>query len=225
MLPGTQQRKKKNSTKINLVISFVFHGVLVVGVLYFAAREGYLGKTMSTLTVVLEQKAKPPEKPKPVEPPKAPPPKVEEATKTPVIAHPVELPKEVPATASTAPAAVAPPAADAPTLDFGGGREIISSSDPLQLYKDMLQNKLQNNWVRPADMDDHTNIAEVEIAVDKKGNISSPVFERQSAQKKWDDSVRKAIADTPQIGMAPPSNFPPRVVVRFDVQAMQQVSQ
>jgi colicin import membrane protein len=224
MLPGTQQRKKKNSTKVNLVISFIFHGVLVIAVLYFAAREGYLGKTMSTLTVVLEQKAKPPEKPKPVEPPKAAPPKVEEA-KTPVIAHPVEPPKEVPAAASTAPAAVAPPAADAPTLDFDGGRKVISSTDPLQLYKDMLQNALQLNWVRPPDTDDHTNVALVEIAVDKKGNISNPVFQQVSGQKQWDESVRRAIADTPRVSMAPPSNFPSRVQVQFDVQKLQDIGQ
>lgn len=224
MLPGTQQRKKKNSAKVNLVISGIFHGLLLFGVLYFAAREGYLGKTMTTLTVVLEQKAKPPEKPKPVEPPKVIAPKIEEA-KAPVIAHPVEPPKEVTQAPSAAPPAVAPPAADAPTLDFGGGREVTSTTDPLQLYKGMLQNALQLNWVRPADMDDHTNVAEVEIAVDKKGDITSPVFKKTSGQKQWDDSVRLAIASTPRVSLPPPSNFPPRVVVRFDVEALQQVSQ
>lgn len=38
------QRKKSNSSKINLIISAVFHSVLIGLIFYFAAKEGLLGK-------------------------------------------------------------------------------------------------------------------------------------------------------------------------------------
>ena len=44
MVPRTQARKPRNSSKINLIISVVFHGVIVVALVYFAAREGVLNK-------------------------------------------------------------------------------------------------------------------------------------------------------------------------------------
>jgi hypothetical protein len=50
-LPNTQPRKKKNSSKVNLLISFVFHALLVLVLLYFAAREGLLGKKLEKISV------------------------------------------------------------------------------------------------------------------------------------------------------------------------------
>ena len=81
MLPQSQPRKKKNSSKVNLTISVIFHALLVGGFLYFAARQGLLGKKMQKISVQMV-KEKPPEKPKEpekpkVEPPKQEPPKVE----------------------------------------------------------------------------------------------------------------------------------------------------
>ena len=46
MIPQTQERKVKNSNKVNLAISFTFHAILVVALLYFAAREGLLRKKL-----------------------------------------------------------------------------------------------------------------------------------------------------------------------------------
>jgi hypothetical protein len=67
---------------VNLTISFVFHAVLVAVLVYFAAREGYLGKKIQKISVQMV-KEKPPEKPRnrrsPREPPKVEPPKVVEA--------------------------------------------------------------------------------------------------------------------------------------------------
>ena len=34
-----QQRKKRNSSKLNLTISFIFHGILILVIFFFAARE------------------------------------------------------------------------------------------------------------------------------------------------------------------------------------------
>ena len=87
MLPQSQARKKRNSSKVNLLISFIFHTLIVVVMFYFAARQGLLGKQMKKIAVEMV-KEKPPEKPKEPEKPKAEPPKVE----TPKV---VEKPKEV----------------------------------------------------------------------------------------------------------------------------------
>src|SRR5436190_10008079 len=62
------QRKKRNSSKVNLVISIVFHAVLVLGSIFLAAREGMLGGGLKKIAVIMVPKEKPPEKPKPKEP-------------------------------------------------------------------------------------------------------------------------------------------------------------
>ena len=74
-------------------------------------------------------------------------------------------------------------------------------------------------------MDDHTNVAEVEVAVNKAGEITSPVWKKTSGQKQWDDSVRLAIASTKKVSRPPPTNFPARVVIRFDVEALSPLGQ
>jgi TonB family protein len=219
MLVGTEKRKKRNSTKVNLVISGVFHGVIVAGVLYFAARSGYLGKQIQTIAVDMV-KEKPQEKPKELPKPKLEEAKVEQP-KTPDPTKPQPPPETHPAPpppSTTESAAVAPPPADLPAFDFGGGRE-VKTADAVQVYKELLQNALQLNWERPGgDGDDHTNVAEVEISVDKTGNITPVGFKKKSGQKAWDDSVQQAIKSTPKAIRPPPSNFPARVVVQFDVQ-------
>ena len=64
-----QQRKKSNSSKINLTISFIFHGLLILVVFFFAAREGLVGKKLKQLAVTMVPKEKKPEpaKEKPAE--------------------------------------------------------------------------------------------------------------------------------------------------------------
>ena len=66
MLPQSQPRKKRNSSKVNLLISFVFHATLVLVLFYFAARQGFFGKQLQKISVEMV-KEKPPEKPKPLE--------------------------------------------------------------------------------------------------------------------------------------------------------------
>ena len=53
-----QERKKRNSSKVNLTISFIFHGILILAVFYFAAREGMLGKKLKEITVTMVKKEK-----------------------------------------------------------------------------------------------------------------------------------------------------------------------
>jgi TonB family protein len=95
----------------------------------------------------------------------------------------------------------------------------------VQLYKGLLESTLRFNWDRPKDVDDHTNVAEVEVAVDQTGTITSPVWKKTSGHKQWDESVRAAIASTSKVSRPPPRNFPPRVVVRFDVETLAPLAQ
>jgi len=40
MLPQSKARKKRNSSKVNLLISFIFHTLILLMMFYFAARQG-----------------------------------------------------------------------------------------------------------------------------------------------------------------------------------------
>ena len=220
MLPGTEKRKTRNSNKVNLILSLTFHTLIVLAVFYFAAREGFLGNNLRIIAVTMERpEPKPPVKPKEPEP-----------AKEPEAAKPVEPPKEVqvakitpvappPSAAMNTEPDIAPPPAQAPVFYFDGGKQVHSSLDPVEIYKGVLRDALEYHWDRPRDMDAQTNEAEVEVAVSKSGEITSPVLTKPSGKKKWDDSVLLAIADTKKVTSAPPSNFPSRVVVRFYVEA------
>ena len=222
MVPQSQPRKRRNSSKVNLFISFVFHSAIVLTLFYFAAREGFLGKQLRKIAVEMVKEEKPPEKPKEPEKPKDEPPKVEppKMVETPKVA---EAPKEValapapPATVA-APPAVAPPTQEVPSFEFGGGKAVHTSSDPAFLYKGFVEYALRSKWTRPQNIADGDYVAEVEISVDRGGKISEPVWKKGSGDQRWDDSVRAAIAATKSLERPPPTNFPSRVVVRFDVQ-------
>src|ERR1700748_396194 len=76
MVPQSQPRQRRSSSKTSLLISFVFHGAIVLLLVYFAAREGLLGKQLKKITIEMV-KEKPPENPKDIEKPKVKPPKIE----------------------------------------------------------------------------------------------------------------------------------------------------
>jgi TonB family protein len=208
MLPQSKPRKAKNSSRVNLMISFAFHAVLVLVLFYFAAREGLLGKKLNKIAVQMI-KEKPPEKPKP-EPAKIEPPKIE----TPKI---VETPK-VQAPPVVAPPVVAPANNELPSFEFGGGKAVETSSDPVQLYKGYMEYALRQKWNRPDNMADDSYVAEVQITVDKQGNISDPTWLKGSGNDQWDDTVRQVFDAVKNIDRTPPTNFPPRVTIRFDVE-------
>jgi outer membrane biosynthesis protein TonB len=215
MLPQSQQRKKRNSSKVNLLISFIFHTLIVLVMFYFAARQGLLGKQMKKIAVEMV-KEKPPEKPKEPEKPKVETPKVE----TPKV---VEKPKEVEeARIAPPPSAglptVAPPAAELPSFEFEGGKAVETSSDAVQVYKGFLEYALRSKWNRPDNLADDNYVAEVDIAVNRAGDVSDPVLRKGSGDPKWDESVRKVFAAVNHLDHPPPTNFPPRVTIRFDVQ-------
>lgn len=213
MIPQTQARKKKNSSKVNLTISFAVHSAIVVVLFYFAAREGFLGKQLQKISVQMVHE-KPPEKPP--EPPKVEPPKIVE---TPKQEPPkmVEAPKSEPPP-SAAPPVVAPASTDVPAFDFGGGHTVVSESDPVQLYKGYMEYALRQQWNRPEDMNDDAYVAEVAVDVDKKGDLSNPIWLKGSGNSLWDASVKAVFDSVKVIDRLPPTNFPPHVTIRFDIQ-------
>lgn len=225
MLPGSPKRKS-NSSKVNLFFSLTFHGLLVFSVLFFAAREGFFGDPGRILPIEILRPDKKPDKPKP-EPPKPKPPEADPAktAQTPKLETPRATVQAPPAVNRLAPPAVAPPPSVEPEFIMPPGRLVQSSTDPVQIYRALLQNTLQYHWDRPRDMDGHTNVAEVEVAVDKAGEITPLDWKKTSGQKQWDDSMRLALSSAKKVSLPPPSNFPSRVVVRFDEVAAELVAE
>src|SRR5215469_1237929 len=163
-----QQRKKRNSSKVNLIISLVFHSVLVACIFYFAAKEGLLGKKLKQLTVTMEKVKKPePPKEKPQEP-KVEQPKTQEA-KTSVPQPKVETAQAPPPAAASA-AAPAPAAVALPSFAFSDGAiDVQSISDPNGIYRNLVEHTLRSYWNRPQDLSDDNYTAEVELTIDKTG--------------------------------------------------------
>jgi len=210
-------RRKRGTSKLNLVISFIFHSLLIIGVFYFAARQGLVGEKMKSLVATLEQQ-KPKEAPKP---PKEEP-KVEQAKQ-------IEQPKAIAAPAPTpqvqaaapppseAPAAVAPPTLDASF--FGdGAKTVVEVSDPKLVYKGAIERALRSNWDRPEDAKDDEFAAEVELSIDKDGKVTGSRWVKGSGDSHWDKSVKAAVAATKNVGTPPPSGFPAKFTARFDVE-------
>ena len=214
MLPQTQPRKQRNSSKVNLLISFIFHSLIVLVALYFAARHGLLGKQIQKISVEMI-KEKPPPKPKDPEKPKVEPPKIEPPK---VAAAPKPEPPKEAAPSTVAPPTIAPPAAELPSFAFEGGKEVISSSDPVQIYKNAVEYALRAKWNRPDNLHDNDYVVEVQLSVRRDGELGDPVWEKESGNQVWDDSVRRAVAAVTQMDRPPPTNFPSHIVVRFDVQ-------
>jgi outer membrane biosynthesis protein TonB len=207
-------RKKRNSAKVNLIFSVVFHGLLVAVVFLFAAREGILGNKLKEIAVIMVPKEKPPE-PK-LEPPKDETPK---ATPPPQVAQNTPPPQNM-APANNAPPPVAPPAAGAADFNFSDGAKVVESSTnaPVAYYKNLVEYSLRSNWVRPDNVHDDNYITEVEIQMDPNGKLTGYSLTKQSGDKTWDDSIRKAVANTKSLNRAPPKGFPGKFIVRFDVQ-------
>jgi TonB family protein len=214
-------RKKRNSSKINLTISTIVHALLVGGLVFFAAKEGLLGKKLKQLTVTMVPKEKKPEPPKEKPPePKVEPPKPAESPKTTPQAPKVEE-AATPPPANGPVAAPAVAAGSVPAFDFGdGAKEVQSLTDPNGIYGGLVEHSLRSHWVRDESIDDSSFVAEVEISVDSKGRITETKWLSLSGNARWDAAVKKAVEQTKGLGKAPPKGFPPKFVARFDVQSL-----
>jgi outer membrane biosynthesis protein TonB len=215
-----QARKKRNSSKVNLVFSLVFHTLIILAVVFFAAHEGILGKRMKQLTATLVPKEKPPEPPKQKPPePKLETPKVAAVPKAALTPEPPKVETAAAPPVEATPA-VAPAAVDIPTMQFDGGKEVQSVSDPNVFYKGLVETALRTRWNRPEDLDDQNFVADVQVSVDRSGEITGYNWVKGSGNQRWDDSVKNALAKTKSVGRTPPKTFPEKFLVRFDVESM-----
>jgi TonB family protein len=215
-----QQRKRCNSSKVNLTISFIFHGLSILVVFFFAAREGLVGKKLKQLAVTMVPKEKKPEPPKekPLEP-KAEPPKTDQAPKLAVAQPKVDTAAAPPPPAVDAAPAAAPPAASLPAFEFSdGAKEVQTISDPNGIYKALIEHTLRSRWNRPEDIADEAYVAEVELSVDAQGRVTENRWLKGSGDKRWDDSVKAVVAQFKTISRPPPKGFPQSFPVRFDVE-------
>jgi hypothetical protein len=220
-------RKQKRTSRLSAAISLVVHAIIIGMLTFFAAREGILGKQLKKISVTMMPKEKPPEKPK-EKPPESKPEVV-----TPRAAEPkvVDIPPQAvkpsatppPAAATVAPAA-APPAAALPAFDFEGGKAVETTSDPNLIYKGYVEYTLRSRWNRPEGLADEHYVAEAEVAIDRDGRVLATTWKKGSGDPAWDNSVKKVLAETPNIGRPPPKGFPQQVLVRFDVQVATEIS-
>lgn len=211
------QRKKRNSSKTSLTISFIFHGALILGVFFLAAREGILGKKLKEITVTMAPKEKKePVKKKPPEP-KPEQPKPADTPKQLAVAPPKVETSAPPPPAMDAPPAVAPPAAVLSGFEFSDGARPVQDGDPIAIYKGFIEHSLRSHWNRPEDTQDDKFLVEVELSVDSAGKLGGYDWLKGSGDGRWDQSVKLALAATKSVSRPPPKNFPPKFVVRFDV--------
>jgi TonB family protein len=213
-----QARKKVNSSKVNLTISFIFHGILILVIFFFAAREGMLGKKLKQLSVTMTREKKPePPKEKPPEP-KVETPKTETA-KMNVPQPKVDTASAPPPPAGLVPPAAAPPAVSLPAFSFSDGAKTVETiSDPNGIYKALVEHTLRSRWNRPDDIADDTYVAEVQLSIDSKGRVADSRWLKGSGDKRWDDSVKAVIAQAKTMSRPPPKGFPENFQVRFDVE-------
>ncbi len=215
-------RRKSNSSKVNLTISLLFHGGLVLAIVFLAAREGRLGKKLKEITVTMAPKEKNPEPPKEKPPePNLEPPKPVEAPKAAPVAEP---PPRVETAGAPPPAQEAPAAAPAPVslpaFTFSdGAKDVQSVTDPNLVYKGLVEHALRSRWNRPEDIADDKYVAEVELSISSDGQITGSRWVKGSGDVRWDSSVKAAIAATKVINRPPPKGFPASFLTRFDVES------
>ena len=216
--PLRPPRKKRNSSRVNLTFSVVFHGAIALVVFYFAAREGVLGKKLKELTVTMVQKEKqlPKEKPpeQKVEPPKTETPKVN-------VPQPKLDMASAPPPANDSAPAVAPAVATLPSFNFSDGAHAVESiSDANGIYKALVERSFRTRWERPEDIDDSTFVAEAQVNIDKEGEVTGYQWMKGSGNSRWDNSVKTVLDETKSISRPPPKGFPAKVLVRFDVESV-----
>jgi hypothetical protein len=194
--------------KRNFLIAAVLHILIIFPLVFFASREGMLGKKMQTLTVVLVPKPKVEEVKPRTEPPKV---------EVPKAAIPMEQPKAVPQTVQAplpaAAPAVAPPPSEVPAISFSdGAKEVQSVTDPIQLYKAYIESHFKSQWETP--QSDYETI--VEINITPKGEVSPVGIVSNNGDKEWTKSVTDALAKVKTMSRPPPKGFPNHFQIRFD---------
>lgn len=217
------------NSKSGLIISFTVHAFVLVFFVWFAAHQGLIKLPSKMVSVKLIQE---PEKTPEVEKP------VATAPRTPIVSQtkieqsrPKVSQQEAPATpvsgktpdnAIPAPVLAAPPPVEMPSMVFNDGTSNESSDvDAISQYKKYIEFTLRSRWNRPADGDDESNVAEVEVTVENDGRLIDPRWKRKSGKTEWDESVWNVIQQTPKMRRVPPSGFPSSLTIRFDIVAVE----
>ena len=215
------QRQKHRQSRASIVVSILFHALVVGLVAYLAARQGILGTTVRDMVAVQVDEKKP-EPPKPKEEPKPEPEKPNPDQKpAPAVAQtpvPIATPTQALPPTDAPPPVDAPAAADAPEMfipsaNGAGGGEVLT---PQEAYRRTIQSVFLSVWDKPAGMDDSSFSADVEMTLDPSGRIQQARFVRGSGDPKWDDTVKAALIKIKEIGTPPPDKFPANFSVRFD---------
>jgi hypothetical protein len=219
VIHSTHQLRKRNSAKVNLTISLVLHVLVFAAGAYWAAHEGYLGKKIQELSLMLV--------PKEIKEEKKEEEKVVETKKVEPV-KPAEIRQAIASTAAKAPpppppadltsAAPPPPPAELPAFVFDAATD--AKNNPVTIYCEQIEKALRLKWQRPSDIDDLNLAAEIEVSLDPSGKISSFQWKKGSGNKKWDDSVKLAMSQATGLDTAPPKDFPNKFLVRFDVQSI-----
>ena len=200
--------KDKRSFKKRFVAIVVIAHVIVVGLLLFlASKEGILGTKMQSLTVSLVPKEK-------IEIPK--PRSVEEKKieiPQPIIPK-IEVPTEQPvAKIDNVAPAIAPPPSEEASIQFSdGAKEVITSSDPIQLYKAYVEGYLKVQWNRPEKIDGEV---QTHISIDNNGKILSTKLQIGS-NSQWNQSIIDLFSKVNSFPKPPPKGFPLTFDIRFD---------
>jgi len=224
--------------KKDITLSIIFHIIMIAALTFFAAHEGMLGTQLREFAVVIVPKPKPVKpqeaKPKP-EPPKqeiakkteTPPPPVEKPVVEPPKSKPTPQAPPVKDVAQNRPALIVPtappPAAIESGFIFEGGRAVETSSDPVAIYRGLVEYSLYSYWNSPKNVTDPRIYAEVEILVDEHGNVSVAGWKQASGNKSWDASIREVFQQVHKLRNPPPSGFPHTMVVRFDMAVREQL--
>ena len=67
----------------------------------------------------------------------------------------------------------APPAVNLPAVDFSDGAKAVQTlTDPVAIYKALVEYTLRSQWKRPEDIADDDYVAEVQVSVDARGRIT-----------------------------------------------------
>ena len=210
-------RRKRNSPKVNLIVSVVLHVLLLGAGFFWAAHEGVLGDKMKTITAdILRNEKKAQVKKSDTKTEEA---KAEEVKK--VVAEAKAVKAAVAAAGPTAaapppPAAAvteAPPPAVVSEMVFGD----VVTADPIASYKNQVEAAFRNKWNRPPNMDDADFAAEVELVIDASGQVTGHNWMVGSGNARWDESVKQALSNLHSINRPPPKGFPEKFMVRFDV--------
>ena len=212
MLPGTEKRKPRNSSKVNLLISLTFHSLIVLAVLLFCRARGLAGQaveedrrrdgqgeTAGKAQGAGETKGGPIAQGGTAQAGRGP-----QAGR---IAQDRRKLRRPPPPWPLRPPSLHPRPRRPPS---SSRRKAVVDASPTRwnFTKDRSELALRSSWDRPQDMDDQSFVAESGGRGGfLRANRRSRSGRKAPGNKRWDDSVRQAIAKTRSVSRAAASQF------------------